>query len=97
MTTVAEKDNAIDGILNTMAEAFDQTNDIHGPNWQYMAEQVYDAHVAPLLDVVEAVGQMRDELFPWFPDEADLPDVVLVGRSVLKPILDAFLAAEAAP
>ena len=61
MTTVAEKDNAIDGILNTMAEAFDQTNDIHGPNWQYMAEQVYDAHVAPLLDVVEAVGQMRDE------------------------------------
>jgi hypothetical protein len=49
------------------------------------------------LDVVEAVGQMRDELFPWFPDEADLPDVALVGRSVLKPILDAFLAAEAAP
>ena len=40
----------IDDIRNTLLESFDQTNDMHGPNWEHMAEKVYAAHVAPLLD-----------------------------------------------
>jgi hypothetical protein len=44
----ADPDWIIDGIRNTLLEAFDQINDIDGPNWEHMARAVYEQHIAPV-------------------------------------------------
>lgn len=41
-----DADHEIDDIKNTLLEAFDQTNDVNGPNWEHIAQNVYEKHVS---------------------------------------------------
>lgn len=54
-----QRENEIDGIRNTILEAFDDTNDMNGPNWEVMAQRVFDGHVARALEVCEAAKRFR--------------------------------------
>ena len=48
-TAFQTTEDCIDDIRNTLLEGFDQTNDINGPNWEYMARFVYEQHLVPVL------------------------------------------------
>lgn len=57
-----DHDWIIDGIRNTLLEAFDQTNDIDGPNWTYMARAVYEQHIAPPAMQALAIARLQERM-----------------------------------
>jgi DNA phosphorothioation-dependent restriction protein DptG len=60
-----EKEMTLDEIENAIREGYDNTLDVQGPNWAYMAEKVWERLMAPtdsMRDLLRTAADRLDDL-----------------------------------